>query len=113
MNTKEKFNVGDYVMIDGGGVAHCKYAKIKDINDTRIKLENVYTRKRVDTYPNEIDTYSFDLIATCCNDGNFTNFYHITKAEYNTIVDAYMQYSKLMEKMSEIYRRPYFDSKKR
>lgn len=113
MKKEKTFKVGDYIMMDGGGVAHCLFAKIKKVSEDQIKLENVYVRKRVDTYPNEVDTYSFERITICYNDGDFRNFYHITKSEYDTIVDAYMEYSKLMEKMSEIYRRPYFDCKKR
>lgn len=115
---KKKFKVGDCVMIDGGGVAYCKYGVVDKIDDKYIYLKDIYERQRVSLYPGQIDVFTYEYsykVYTGEVNGysEYENSYLVKKSEYNAIAKTYKKFSTIKETISSVFRHTYFESKRR
>ena len=108
----KKLKVGDYVMVDGGGVAYCKFGKLIEITYESIKLGDVYKRERVDLYPGKEDVFEYEHSETIYITIDNLCLHRILKSEYSAIEKMYAKYKKIHTDICTLYRKIYFGSKK-
>ena len=116
-----KLKEGDYIMLDGGGVAYATFGRISGIEKSKdgvvISLRDVYKRKRVNLYPNEKDVFTYDysdrLHLPTTQDMTHRNLYLVKKSVFTAIEKAYDKYTKIFVQTCDTFTEMYFQAKRK
>ena len=117
-----KLKEGDYIMLDGGGVAYSTFGRISGIEISKTKsgvvilLRDVYKRKRVNLYPSEKDVFTYDysdrLHLPTTQDMAFRNLHIVKKSVFTAIAKAYDKYTKIFVQTCDTFTEMYFHTKR-